>query len=190
MAGVPAGRSSSVKTINKIFILQTEFRTAPKAAIVTSVTLDGQIVHKVERSYSRPWQSENDFKAAEAAIIAQHTGLEKKIRANGSDFIKQTNTIKISKLDRLGVIPGVSFATPIDDKLASDNPSPLYVQSKFILDIADAISESSRSGTFKVAAIISDQGKYLLDRDGSQSYLVSLKPDAEIGKVLKEALEG
>ena len=109
MAGVPPGRSSSVRTLNKTFILQTEFRTTPKPIITTSVTLDGQNIHKVERSYGRSWQSEDDFKAVETAIKAQHVGLEMKIQTNGADFIRQTASIKISKLDRLGVIPGVSF---------------------------------------------------------------------------------
>jgi len=190
MAGIPNGRSSSVRALDKTFILQTEFRASPKPAIVTSVTLDGQNIHKIERSYGRPWQSEEDFDAAQAAVNLQHTGLEKKIRSNGSDFIRQTGTIKISKVDRLGVIPGVAYVTAIDEKLASDNPPPIYVQSKLILDIADAVSRSSRSGAFRVAAIISDQGKYVLDREENRGYLVSLKPDAEIGRVLKEAMEG
>ncbi len=190
MPGQPPGRSSSVKTADKTFILQTEFRTTPRPTIITSVTLDGQVVHRVERSYSLAWEADNDFKAASAAVAAQHAGLEKKIQINGNDFIKQTSSISISKLDRLNVIPGVSFVAPLDEKLASDNPSPVYVQSKLILDIADAVSESSRNGRFKIAALINDQGRYLIDRDETRGYLVSLKPDAEIGRVLTEALEG
>lgn len=189
MAGLPPGRSSSVKTTNKTFVLQTEFRTTPKAVIVTSVTLDGQIVHKVERSYALPWEAEDDFKAAEVAINTQHMGLERKIKINGNDFVRQTTSIKISRIDKLGVIPGISFVAPLDEKLAADNPAPIYVQSKLILDIADAISASSRNGAFKIAAIINDQGKYLVDRDETRGYLVTLKPDAEIGKVLREVLE-
>ena len=190
MAGLPPGRSSSVKTTNKTFILQTEFRTTPKPSIVTSVSLDGQAVHKVERSYGMPWEAEADFKAAEAAIAAQHLGLEKKIKINGNDFIRQTSTIKISKLDRLGVIPGVSFVAPLDEKLASDSPAAVYVQSKLVLDIADAISGSSRNGAFKIAAVINDQGKFLIDRDETRGYLISLRPDADIGRVITEAMEG
>ncbi len=189
MAGLPPGRSSSVKTTNKIFILQTEFKTTPKPAIVTSVTLDGQIVHKIERSYRLPWEAEEDFMAAEAAVNAQHSGLERKIKINGNDFVRQTSSIKISKVDRLGVIPGISFVAPLDEKLAADNPAPIYTQSKLILDIADAVSASSRNGAFKIAAIINDQGKYFVDRDETRGYLVTLRPDAEIGKVLREVLE-
>ncbi len=190
MAGIPAGRTSSVEALEKIFILQTEFRLSPKPVIVTSVSLDGRTVHKVERSYSEPYDTEAGLNAAEATVRAQHEGLAKKIMANGADFIRQTGSIKISKADWLGVIPGVSYVANIDEKLATENPPAVYIQSMLILAIADAISQSSRSGDFKASAIISDQGKYIVDRENSTGFLISLKPDAEIGKVLKEVLGG
>jgi len=137
-----------------------------------------------------PWETEPEFNQAQAAVMAQHLGMEKKVKSNGSDFIKQTNAIKISKIDRLGVIPGVSYVTPIEEKLAGENPPQIYLQSKMILDIADAVSRSSRNGKFRIAGVVSDKGKYLIDREDNRSFLVTLKPDAEIGKVLKEALEG
>ncbi len=190
MAGIPAGRTSSVEASEKIFILQTEFRATPKPVIITAVSLEGQTVHKVERSYSEPFETEAEFNAAEATIKAQHDGLAKKIRANGADFVRQTRSIKISKTDSLGVIPGVSYVADIDEKLATENPPAIYIQSMLILAIADAVSQSSRSGAFKAGAIINDQGKYIVDREGSIGYLISLKPDADIGKVLNEVLGG
>jgi hypothetical protein len=186
MAGIPAGRTSSVETLEKTFILQTEFRPAPRPVIVTSVSLDGRTVHKVERSYSEPYDTEEGLSAAEATIIAQHEGLAKKIMANGADFIRQTGSIKISKADWLGVIPGVSYVANIDEKLATENPPAIYIQSMLILAIADAISQSSRSGAFKAGAIISDHGKYIVDREENTGFLISLKADADIGRVLNE----
>jgi hypothetical protein len=187
MAGVPPGRSSSVKTQNKTFILQTEFRVSPKPTIVTSVTLEGRTVHKVERSYIDSWDTEDEFRAAEAAITAQHTGISRKIQVNASDFVRQTDSIKISRTDRLGIIPGVAYVSSIQAKLLEGNPPDIYKQSSKILEIADAVSESSRSGKFKIAAIMSDQGKYLVAMDDMEGILVSLKPDADLGRVLKEA---
>lgn len=190
MAGIPAGRTSSVEALQKIFILQTEFRATPKPVIITSVYLDGRTVHTVERSYSDPFDTEAGFNAAEATIKAQHDGLAKKIMANGADFVRQTGSIKISKTDWLGVIPGVSYVANINEKLATENPSAIYIQSMLILAIADSISQSSRSGAFKAGAIINDQGKYIVDREKSTGFLISLKPDADIGKVLNEVIEG
>jgi hypothetical protein len=189
MSIMPAGRTSSVKAQERTFIIQTEFRPDPGPVIISTVSLDGQTVHKIERAYLNPFDTEDGFLAAEAAIVAQHENLARKIRDNAADFIKKTRSIQISKIDRLGIIPGVSYIADIDEKLAGVNPAPIYMQSKLILEIADAISQSSRAGAFGIAAIISEQGKFILDRDEGKGFLLSLKHDAEIGKVLKEAQE-
>lgn len=190
MAGIPAGKTSSVKALDRTFILQTEFKLTPKQAVVTSVTLDGQVIHKVERSFPHPIDSEEDYRAAETAIMAQHESIAKKIIANGADFIRQTKSIKISRLDRLGIIPGISYVANIASKLEGETPPLVYHQSKLIMEIADAVSSSSRVGPLKVAAIISDQGNYILDRIEGEGHLVTLKDETDIGKILKEIENG
>ena len=184
----PAGRTSSIKALGKTFILQTEFLIKPRARIVTSVALDGQVIHKVERTFDREIISEDDLRAAETAVLSQHDNLAKKILANGADFIKQTRSIKISQSDRLTIIPGVAYVADIDEKINSENPHPIFEQSKIVLDIADAISETSRLGQFKIGAMISEQGKFLLSKADSKNTLISLKPDADIGTIMREAL--
>ncbi len=152
----PAGRTSSVRALNKTFILQTEFLAKPRARIVTSVALDGQIIHKVERTYDSPLETEDDLKIAEAAVVAQHQNLGKKMQANGADFIKQTRSIKISVVDRLALIPGISVVTDIEEKLASEKPHEIYAQSKLIAEISDAVTSSTKMGPVKLAAIIGE----------------------------------
>ena len=87
MAKAPAGITSSVKAEGKTYILQTEFlvitgkqtakmsSTKPSGKIVTTVAIEGQVVHKVEKMYSEPWHSENDFMLAEKAVKKQHISL-------------------------------------------------------------------------------------------------------------------
>jgi len=185
----PAGRTSSIKALNKTFILQTEFLVKPRARIVTSVALDGQVIHKVERTFDRQIETEEELRIAETAVLAQHQNLAKKIQTNGADFIRQTRSIKVSPLDRLALIPGVSFVSDVEEKLNSENPHIVYTQSKLIVDIADAVASSTRMGSFKTAAVIGEQGKFILDRAHDKNYLLSLKPDAEIGSVLNEAMK-
>ena len=162
MTRTPTGRTSSVKALNKTFILQTEFILKPRMRIVTSVALDGQVIHKVERTYESQLETEEDLKQAEAAVVAQHQNLARKMQTNGAEFIKQTRSIKISAVDRLTLIPGVSVVADIEEKLAVDNPHSVYVQSKLISDVADAVSASTKMGPLKTAAIISEDGKYIL----------------------------
>lgn len=186
MAGNPAGRTSSVKANDKTFILQTEFKITPRRAVVTTVSLDGQVIHRVEKAYISDIESEFEFLEAEKAVLSQHESIARKIIANSADFIRQTKSIKISRSDRLGVIPGVSYVADIEEKLNDENPPMIYQQAKLICQICDAISFSSRMGKLKAAAIISEQGKFVLDRIEDVGHLVTLKSEADIGKIIKE----
>ena len=189
MDSVPSGRTSSVNTAEKTFILQTEFKLKPKTSIVTSVSLDGQVVHRVERAFTRPVDIDQGWLGADSAIKSQHNALARKILANGKDFIRQTKSIKVSQLDKLNLVPGIAYIADIEEKLQSDDPQTIYIQSKLILDIAGAISRNSRSGELKTAAVLTDQGKYVLNKTDGKGHLLSLKPNTEIGQILKEIRE-
>ncbi|UCE65669.1 MAG: hypothetical protein JSU85_12520 [Candidatus Zixiibacteriota bacterium] len=186
MPGLPPGRTSSVKAQDKKFILQTEFKINPKRAIVTTVSLDGQVIHKVEHSYPLEIETDEDFKETEAAIVAQHESIARKIIVNSNDFIRQTKSIKISRSDRLGVIPGIAYVANVEEKLNGENPPMVYQQARLIMQIGDAITATSRVGALKIAAIISDQGKFVLDRMEEHGHLVTLKNDADIGSIITE----
>jgi hypothetical protein len=185
----PAGRTSSVKALNKVFILQTEFLTKPRPRIVTSVALEGQIIHKVERTYDNSFESEEDLKIAEAAVVMQHQNLAKKMQTNGADFIKQTRSIKISAVDRLALIPGVSIAVDVQEKLNTDNPLPVYVQARRISEISQAISNSTKMGPLRLAALIGEQGKFILSRADGKDNLLSLRPEADLREIISEAMK-
>lgn len=189
MVRTPAGRTSSIKTLNKTFILQTEFLTKPRMRIVTSVALDGQVIHRVERTYDRKLETEDDVSASETAVVAQHQNLAKKIQTNGADFIKQTRSIRISPVDRLALIPGVSYVADIQEKLAEEKPLDLYIQSKYLGQLTDIITMSTKMGSLKSVAIIGEQGKFVLDKAAGRFFLLSLKPDVDINTVLAEAMK-
>jgi hypothetical protein len=189
MARIPAGRTSSVRALNKVFILQTEFVAKPKPRIVTSVALDGQIIHKVERTYDSPIESDDELKLAETAVANQHQNLARKMQTSGAEFIKQTRSIKISVIDRLALVPGISSVTDVEEKLSSPSPLPVYLQSKYVSDIADAVTQSTKMGPLKLAAMISEQGKFILAKSEGKPYILTLKPDADIRQVLSEAIK-
>ena len=189
MLRMPAGRTSSIKTMNKCFILQTEFSSKPRARIVTSVALEGQIIHKVERTYDYQLDSETDIRQAETAVVAQHQNLAKKIESNGASFIKQTRSINISADDRLALIPGIVNVTDIEEKLAQSNPHPVYIQSKMLSEVGDAVTAGTKMGALKIIAINGEQGKFILDRIDGHNYLLSVKPDAEMSVALNEVMK-
>ncbi len=189
MTRLPSGRTSSVKALNKVFILQTEFVAKPKPRIITSVALDGQIIHKVERTYDNLIASDDDLRLAEAAVATQHQNLARKMQTSGAEFIKQTRSIKISAVDRLALVPGVSTVTDVEEKLNSPSPHAIYVQSKYVSDIAHAITVSTKMGPLKLAAMISEQGKYILAKSEGRPFVLTLKPEADIRQVISEAMK-
>jgi hypothetical protein len=189
MLRLPAGRTSSIKTMSKSFILQTEFSSKPRARIVTSVALEGQVIHKVERTCEYQLDSEDGIRQAEMAVVAQHQNLAKKIESNGASFIKQTRSIKISIDDRLALIPGISNVTDIEEKLAQSNPHAVYIQSKLLCEVGDSVSSGTKMGALKIVAINGEYGKFILDRIDGHNYLLSIRPDAEMSLALNEVMK-
>ena len=189
MLRLPSGRTSAIKTLNKSFILQTEFSSKPRPRIITSVALDGQVIHKIERTYEHQLETEEEIRNAEVAVVAQHQNLAKKIESNGADFIKQTRSINISVEDRLALIPGISSVVDIEVKLAEPNTHGIYIQSKLLCEIGDAVSTVTKMGSLKITAINSEHGKFIIDRVDGRSYLLSLKPEGEMAMILNEVMK-
>jgi hypothetical protein len=57
------------------------------------------------------------------------------------------------------------------------------------MDIADAVTLSTKMGPLKIAAMISDQGKFILAKSEGKPFILTLKPDADIRMVLSEAIK-
>src|SRR3972149_5978240 len=74
---IPAGRTSSVTWEGKIFQVQTEFVTRPNPKVVSSIILDGKLIHKVEK----PWKGE--IKAEEQKEVEQFLKKEHEKEAPG-----------------------------------------------------------------------------------------------------------
>ena len=80
MTRIPAGLTSSVTANNKSFILQTEFVASPanhggpeeggnlSSLIKTTVAVEGQVVHKVEKVFIGQIDTEEAFVDAEKAV--------------------------------------------------------------------------------------------------------------------------
>jgi len=69
---LPAGRLSKVEEHGVIIQVQTEFSWRPHPRIATSVCLDGVILHKVQKDWEAPIESEAQQTAVEKFIDRQH----------------------------------------------------------------------------------------------------------------------
>ena len=68
----PAGISSEASSGEKKFCVQTEFAPRPKPRITTSVSLNGEVVQKVEKFWEKLPRSEEDKDEIERFLRKQH----------------------------------------------------------------------------------------------------------------------
>jgi hypothetical protein len=69
---LPAGRLSKVEEDGIVIQIQTEFSPRPHPRIATSVSLDGVILHKVQKDWEAPVETEQQRTALEKFIARQH----------------------------------------------------------------------------------------------------------------------
>ncbi len=69
---LPAGRLSKVEEDGVVLQIQTEFSHRPHPRVTTSVFLDGVVLHKVQKDWDAPTETESQQMAAERFINFQH----------------------------------------------------------------------------------------------------------------------
>ena len=119
---IPTGRTSLVKKDMMELQVQTEYAHRPNPRITTTITRDGQVVHKVERSLDRQIASQEEQERAENTIKRQHAEVVSIIR-NGSsmtppqpDPAEQTVIQPRSVYDKLAALPGVQRIYSLDNE--------------------------------------------------------------------------
>ena len=80
----PAGISGEASSGEKRFCVQTEFAPRPKPRITTSISLNGEVVDKVENVWDKLPQSEEDKDEIERSLREQHREVIKHIKEKGS----------------------------------------------------------------------------------------------------------
>jgi hypothetical protein len=206
----PAGITSSVKADGKMYILQTEFfpisginpaASGPNSSaaespaggkIITSVAVNGQVVHKVEKFYDNSWDSEEDFALAEKAIKHQHLSIARVVAARSREFLKAASRIDITPEDRLRVIPGVCDVLKLnlgeegEEPAVDDSPSQLQRNFKQLRNLIMMISKNTRLGKLRRAAGLFDQERFMLTGLGGNVYYLTLKGDADASVIFEE----
>lgn len=204
MAKIPAGLTSSVTADAKNFILQTEFTLSsggrqreefdPNATghIKTTVAVEGQVVHKVDKTYRELFDSEEAFISAEKAVKQQHLAVARQVVSKPREFLASVSELTISGEDRLGLIPGVADVIQIDLANLSNQSQPAGPRAnslknlELIRDLVFAITQNTKLGKLKKMVGTIDDKKFMLVGYGGHSYFLNLKEDADVSSVLSE----
>jgi hypothetical protein len=154
----PAGRTSSVTWEGKIFQVQTEFVTRTNPRAVSSIILDGKLIHKVEKSWKGEIKDE-DQKEIEQFLKKEHEKVARALKKNPNDFLSGGKEDFQSQVQRLSELKEI------------DNPfilmydgSPLFPEDEVFLEkfsktiakalrLASALTDSSKLGEVRAGIL-------------------------------------
>ena len=77
---IPGGLSSEASFKDTKFCVQTEFAQRPKPRVTTTISLNGEVVEKVENIWEKLPQTEEDKQEIEKFLKKQHQQVLKKIK--------------------------------------------------------------------------------------------------------------
>jgi len=204
MVKMPAGLTSSVTADDKSFILQTEFTLSPKGKrseefdpnatghIKTTVAIEGQVVHKVEKTYRELFDTEETFVSAEKAVKQQHLAVARQVVSKPKEFLASVSELTISGEDRLGLISGIADVVQIDLGNLSNQSTQagihnnMFKNLELTRDLVFAVTQNTKLGKLKKMIGTIDDKKFMLVGYGGHSYFLSLKDDADVSSVLNE----
>jgi hypothetical protein len=119
---IPVGRTSVVKKSRRSLHVQTEYANYPNPRITTTVSCEGQVVHKVERGLDQPVSSLEEQQSVEGTIRQQHSEILSIVEGGGKKVktpapLIRGNTGHTSSIhDRLSTVPGVRRVYRLDNE--------------------------------------------------------------------------
>lgn len=152
----PSGRTSSVTWEGKVFQVQTEFATRPNPKAISSIILDGKLIHKVEKPWKGDVKSE-DQEEIEQFLKKEHEKVARALKNNPYDFLsggKEDFQAQIRKLSGLKEIDNPFILMYDGSPLYPDKKDELFLErfSKILvqaLRLSSALTDSSRLGEIR-----------------------------------------
>lgn len=86
---IPNGLSSEARFKDEKFCVQTEFAQRPRPRVTTTISLNGEVVEKVENIWERLPQTEEDKQEVEKFLKRQHQQVLEKIKSRTEKPISQ-----------------------------------------------------------------------------------------------------
>jgi hypothetical protein len=177
---IPGGLASEASVKETKYCVQTEFAKRPKPRVTTTITINGEVVEKVENIWDRLPQTEEDKKEVETFLKKQHQQVLENIKnkkaesANlglepkGSAEAKGTSTLKIE--EELSRIPGIyGWILLSEDNGMKANRFPTKIKGDYsdivrsVKHFSELLSSDTTLGNF--------QGGILEDPDSRMVFL-------------------
>lgn len=188
---IPVGRTSRIQKDSAELQIQSEYACRPNPRLTTSVTCDGQVVHKVQQDLTSPISTLEEKTKVEKLLRKQH--LEVIEIVNGEDFsLNLTFKIKpmietksLSLIDKLATIGGVEKVYRIDNDghFDSSNVSDTFKKQfsavfKSLFEVLDVFSQIP-GGMREKGVLEIEPGRLYLVSGGHECYFLLTRRTVE-----------
>ncbi|MBD3382313.1 MAG: hypothetical protein GF404_08965 [candidate division Zixibacteria bacterium] len=174
----PPGRLSKVTGPDFMIQIQTEFAWSPHARITTSVILDGVLIHKIQKEWDSPLETDDEKQAVSKLINKQHNEVEKIIRTN-QDFIldygkpkkKETDfeaVLKIDGVSRAFLLSGDGILTPFTDEEIEIEKVHLFEN---LFELVEFLDLTTSLGGMQEGFLVLDDDRIMIFKY-KESYLI------------------
>ncbi|NMC42413.1 MAG: hypothetical protein GYA46_00715 [candidate division Zixibacteria bacterium] len=192
---IPSGRTSVVKKGDVTFQLQTEYARLPRPRVTTSVSLNGRVLHKIERDLPGELDSLERMHEAEEVIKSQHLEVARVLKETPLSKEPETDPhpiegrIRSEEVRKLEGVERVFLVTP-DGELMGDRQTTAQFRKLFkhlirelpeMLKVFSALPGPGRrreDGIYEIEA-----GRILLASTGAEFYLILIKPGTPFSKL-------
>ncbi len=123
---IPAGRLSAVAYGDQKIEIQTEFSKYPEPRIATSVSLAGQVIHKIQKLWGKQIDTLEEMRVVEEIINKQHNEVTALIHEHAHTLVEHVRTQQAKPandqiLDRVGEVQSIisSFILTAEGKLVT-----------------------------------------------------------------------
>jgi predicted regulator of Ras-like GTPase activity (Roadblock/LC7/MglB family) len=188
----PAGISSYLSWKERKLYLQTEFALRPQPRITTTVSCEGQVIHKVEEAWEGGLRREEDKKKLESLIRRQHKQVRAMVRNKAEEILASHMPKPLPKFwEQLSKMEGIENTFAFDQEgkvLYQERESEI---SKRIMEnvisaiqLANFLSQLSKFGNLNKSIIQTDDFKVILFQRRGNYFVVHLNKEKEIEAVI------
>jgi len=201
----PAGISSEASSGEKKFCVQTEFAPRPNPRITTSISLNGEVVQKVENLWEKLPQSQEDKDEIERFLRKQHRQVMKNIKEDGEKFALPKDTkiaaceerqgkpiiLKVKEVIRgtQGVTGWVLFAKDdqiIDQDLLDSKDQTVVDLTRCTKDLAAFLSLVSKVGDPVGGFLESKEGRMIFIPIVDNFLAVGVNPEVNVKDLVQK----
>jgi len=177
---LPPGRLSKVSEDGVLLQIQTEFSWRPRPRVATTVSLDGVVLHKIQKDWDAPLETDEQKKVVENFVNKQHDEVVEVIKAKKKELVKGHKGKGISSaLADLTELKGVYAAWCLTRKgvVTSDSGGkellPEYISLfENLVSLCEFLAETTAVGDFVEGRIVLEEDNLIVMRKDKQIFVI------------------